>query len=101
MSYEADPEIAKWFTNVDFRRALALGIDRDQLNEAFWLGLGTPSSACRPDDNPYSPGPEYRTLWHVHDPTKANEMLDRIGLDKKDGEGYRLRTDGKGGCASR
>ena len=46
-AYEADPEIAKWLTNRDFRHALALGIDRDQLNEAFWLGIGTPGS-CVP-----------------------------------------------------
>ena len=43
-AYEADPEIAKWLKNRDFRRALSLGIDRDQLNEAFWLGIGTPGS---------------------------------------------------------
>ena len=39
-SYEGDPEIAKLLRNKDFRHALALGIDRDQLNEAFWLGRG-------------------------------------------------------------
>jgi len=27
---------------------------------------------------------------------QANELLDKVGLTKKDGEGYRLRTDGKG-----
>ena len=43
-SYTADPEIRKWLTNADFRRALSLGIDRDQLNETFWLGVGTPGS---------------------------------------------------------
>ena len=41
-SYEGDPEIAKLLRNKDFRHALALGIDRDQLNEAFWLGVGSP-----------------------------------------------------------
>ena len=30
------------------------------------------------------------------DRKQANELLGKIGLDKKDGEGYRLRTDGKG-----
>ena len=35
-------------------------------------------------------------MWASHDPKKANEMLDSIGLNKKDSEGYRLRTDGKG-----
>jgi peptide/nickel transport system substrate-binding protein len=96
LSYEADPEIGKWMNTADFRRALALGIDREQINETFWLGTGTPSSVVPADHNKYNPGPEYRTLWATHDPKKANEMLDKVGLDKKDAEGYRLRTDGKG-----
>ena len=96
LSYEADPEIAKWMNTVDFRRALALGIDRDQINETFWLGTGTPSSVVPVDSNKYNPGPEYRKLWATLDVKKANEMLDKIGLAKKDAEGYRLRTDGKG-----
>jgi peptide/nickel transport system substrate-binding protein len=95
-SFDADPEIAKWLTNVDFRRALSLGIDRDQLNEAFWLGLGVPGSHAPWESSPYSPGPEYRTLWATNDPAKANQLLDGIGLTQKDGEGYRLRTDGQG-----
>jgi len=96
MSYEADPEIAKWITTADFRRALALGVNRDQINEAFWLGTGTPSSCVPAETNPYNPGPEYRTLWATHDVAKANAMLDRIGLRQKDAAGFRQRTDGKG-----
>ncbi|HXH10732.1 MAG TPA: ABC transporter substrate-binding protein [Alphaproteobacteria bacterium] len=96
LSYDADPELAKWFNTADFRRALALGIDRDQINETFWLGTGTPSSVVPADHNKYNPGPEYRTLWATYDPQKANAMLDKLGLDEKDAEGYRLRTDGKG-----
>ena len=96
LSYDADPEIAKWMNTADFRRALALGIDRDQINETFWLGTGTPSSVVPVDSNKYNPGPQYRKLWATLDVKKANEMLDKIGLAKKDPEGYRLRTDGKG-----
>ena len=95
LAYEPDPEIGKWTSNRDFRRALSLGIDRDQLNETFWLGMGTPGSGVVPEDSPYSPGPEYRKLWSTYDLKMANEMLDKIGLDKKDSEGYRLRSDGK------
>jgi len=94
--YDADPEVAKWLQNKDFRHALSLGIDRDQLNETFWLGVGTPGSVVPSEDLPYNPGPEYRTLWATHDPDQANEILDSIGLDKKDDDGFRLRTDGKG-----
>lgn len=96
LSYEADPEIARWFNTTDFRRALSLGIDRDQLNETFWLGLGTAGSMVPADTNKYNPGPEYRTRWATHDPAQANMLLDRVGLDKKDDQGFRLRTDGGG-----
>jgi peptide/nickel transport system substrate-binding protein len=92
-SYEADPEIGKWLRNVDFRRALSMGIDRDQLNEAFFLGMGTPSSLAPPDDSPENPGPEWRTKWSTLDINQANQLLDKIGLTKKDSEGYRVRTD--------
>jgi len=93
---EADPEIAKWLQTRDFRRALSLGIDRDQLNETFWLGVGTPGSVAPAEGTTYSPGPEWRKKWSTHNPKLGNELLDKIGLAKKDGEGYRLRTDGKG-----
>ncbi len=92
-SFRADPEIAKWLTNADFRRALALGVDRGQLNETFWLGIGTPGSTAPSDSSPYNPGKEWRTKWSTHDPAKANQMLDALGLAKKDSEGFRVRTD--------
>jgi len=95
-TYEADTEIGKWLQNRDFRIALSLGIDREQLNEAFWLGVGTPGSQVLSESSPYNPGPEYRTMHSTYDPAKANQLLDSIGLTKKDAEGYRVRTDGKG-----
>jgi peptide/nickel transport system substrate-binding protein len=93
LSYEADPEIGKWFRTVDFRRALGLGIDRDQINETFWLGTGVPGSFVPRESNKYNPGPEYRTKWATYDPKQSNDLLDKVGLTKKDGEGYRLRAD--------
>ncbi|MBI1775401.1 MAG: ABC transporter substrate-binding protein [Proteobacteria bacterium] len=92
-SYKADPEIAKWIGTADFRRALSLGIDRDQMNETFWLGVGVPGSVVPADASPYNPGPEWRKKWSTYDPAKANQMLDAIGLAKKDSEGFRVRTD--------
>ena len=94
--YDEDPEVARWLTNRDFRHALALGIDRDQINETFFLGVGTPGSPVPDDSVPEMPGPEYRKKWSVLDPKQANEILDKAGLDTKDADGYRLRTDGKG-----
>jgi peptide/nickel transport system substrate-binding protein len=93
MSYEADAEIAKWLNNTDFRIAMSLGIQRDQLNEALWLGMGTSGSYIIGEESPVNPGPEYRTLNMQYDPKQANELLDSLGLSKKDAEGYRVRTD--------
>ncbi|MCC7369643.1 MAG: ABC transporter substrate-binding protein [Chloroflexi bacterium] len=92
-SYKADPEVRTWLTNVDFRRALSLGIDRDQINEAFFLGMGTPSSLMGEDASPENAGPEWRRKWSVLDLPQSNALLDKIGLTKKDGEGFRVRTD--------
>jgi peptide/nickel transport system substrate-binding protein len=96
LSYNGDAEIAKWLNNKDFRRALSMGIDRAQINEAFFLGTGTLGSVAPSDDAPDSPGPEWRTKWSTYDPQQSNDLLDKIGLDKKDTDGYRLRADGQG-----
>lgn len=95
-TFDGDAEINKWFNTTDFRRALSLGIDREALNEIFWLGTGQPSSLAPADTNPYFPGAEYRLMWATYEPDRANQMLDEIGLAEKDSEGYRLRTDGGG-----
>ena len=91
-SYETDAEIAKWLSTRNFRIALSHGIDRAQINETFVLGLGQTGSAAPGDRTLYSPGPAFRTLHTALDVKKANEMLDALGLTKKDGEGYRLRA---------
>lgn len=95
-TYDADPEIAQWMNNPDFRRALSLGVERDQINEIFFLGTGTPGSPAPAESTIFSPGPEFRTLWSTYEPEQANDMLDSIGLDQKDGDGFRQRSDGQG-----
>ena len=93
LNHTADPELGKLLATADFRRALSLGIDRDQLNETFWLGLATPGSTAPADVMPENPGPEWRKKWSVLDIAQANKMLDALGLAKKDRDGYRLRAD--------
>jgi peptide/nickel transport system substrate-binding protein len=95
-SFDRDREIAKWLGTREFRIALSHGIDRQQVNETFVLGLGQTGSAAPGERTLYFPGPEYKTLHCAHDVKKANAMLDKLGLTKKDSEGYRLRTDGGG-----
>ncbi|HXF36949.1 MAG TPA: ABC transporter substrate-binding protein [Actinomycetota bacterium] len=96
LAYDKDPVIGDLLRNVAFRRALSLAVDRDQINEVFFLGTSVPTATVPPDDNKYFPGPEWRTKWAVLDPDQANELLDGIGLTDRDDQGFRLRPDGKG-----
>ncbi len=93
MDYRLDPVVGKLLATADFRRALSLGIDRDQMNETFWLGLATPGSSAPAEVMPESPGIEWRKKWSTLDIATANKLLDGLGLTKKDSEGYRLRPD--------
>jgi peptide/nickel transport system substrate-binding protein len=94
-NFDGDAEIAKWLTNKDFRIALSLGIDRDQLNEVFWLGQGEPGGPAPAENTLYSAGPGSRKLNSTLDPKKANDLLDKLGLVKGT-DGVRQRSDGKG-----
>lgn len=96
LAYDADRELGDLLRTADFRRALALGVDRQQINDAFYIGTSTPSATMCGDDNEYFPGAEWRTKWATHDVAQANELLDKVGLTQKDADGYRLRRDGKG-----
>src|SRR5438445_13691169 len=43
-AYGGDPVIAKWLQTAGFEPALAIGIDRDEFNETFCLGIGVPGA---------------------------------------------------------
>lgn len=92
-TWEGDAEIEKWLRNRDFRIALSLALDREEINESIFLGIGRPRAYVTIPDNPYYPGPEYEKKYALRDLDKANEILDNLGLNKRDRAGYRLRTD--------
>ena len=94
-TWEGDPEIEKWLRNRDFRIALSVAIDREEINESIFLGMGQPRAYVATPDNPYYPGPEFEKKYAVRDLDKANKILDKLGLDRKDRDGYRLRSDNK------
>jgi peptide/nickel transport system substrate-binding protein len=91
---DGDEELIDLLNQADFRRAISLGIDRGQLNEALWLGLGTPGSCIPSPESPQNPGEsEWRDRWSTLDVDLGNELLDGLGLTERDNEGYRLRRD--------
>jgi peptide/nickel transport system substrate-binding protein len=80
--------------DVRFRRALSLAIDRDDLNQTLYFGLGTPAGNTAIAASPlYS---EARAAsGAVFDPAGANRLLDEIGLTEREADGIRRLPDGR------
>jgi peptide/nickel transport system substrate-binding protein len=84
----------KLFRDARFRRALSLGIDRDEINQIMYYGLGMGgNNTVLPQSPLYRP--EYRETWASYDPERANALLDEIGLTERSGDGLRLLPDGR------
>jgi peptide/nickel transport system substrate-binding protein len=89
-----DPVWRKLFQDVRVRRALSQAIDRREINEVIYFGLGRPSA------NTVLPAsPLYREEYakaHVDfDIEEANRLLDEAGLQNRDAYGIRLLPDGR------
>jgi len=90
-----DPVLKELFNNKDFRIALSVAINRKAINDALYFGLATPYPGAGHPGLPFVKK-EWQTMYIEYDVKKANDLLDKIGLTKKDADGYRLRSDGKG-----
>jgi peptide/nickel transport system substrate-binding protein len=94
-TYKADPEIGKLMATKEFRIALSLAINRDQIKESVFLGLGEARQGVPAPWHPYFPGAEWATKYTEFKRDEANKMLDQLGLTKRDGQGIRLMANGK------
>ncbi|MDA8870990.1 ABC transporter substrate-binding protein, partial [Rhizobiaceae bacterium] len=82
------------FQNVDVRRALSLGIDRNEINEAIFFGLGrTDANSVLPSSPLYKD--EYARAWADYDVDQANTLLDGAGYQEKGADGFRMLPDGR------
>jgi peptide/nickel transport system substrate-binding protein len=87
-----DPVLRQIYSDVRFREAMSLAIDRNEINELLYLGLGTPEQAL-PINVPFVTE-EDKAYMIDFDPDRANQLLDEMGL-KKGSNGMRLRPDGQ------
>jgi peptide/nickel transport system substrate-binding protein len=82
------------FHDKRFRQALSLAVNRHEINMVTFFGLGREVA-----DSPLPQSPlykdEYANAWASLDVAKANELLDAVGLDKRDSDGVRLLPDGR------
>ena len=89
----ADPVWREVVRNPDFRRALSLAIDRQEINQTIYFGLAdTGGNTVLPGSPLYLP--EYAAAWTDFDLAEANALLDAAGLARRGG-GIRLLPDGR------
>lgn len=89
-----DPEKRKVFGDLRFRQAMSVAINRDEVNEVAFFGLGEPKQYIG-----FSPAPDFvDPQWAQHyaqfDPDMANKLLDEVGMKDTDGDGFRELPNG-------
>jgi peptide/nickel transport system substrate-binding protein len=90
-----DPEKRKVFGDLRFRQAMSVAINRPEINEVAYFGMGEPKQYIA-----FSPAPEFvDAKWSQHfaqyDPALANSLLDEIGMKDIDGDGFRELPNGE------
>ena len=96
-TFNDDPEIGELVRTKDFRVALSLAINREELLNGFFIGIGTIRNGAPSPDDPYlRHQPELENLYMERDLEKSNQLLDGLGLIDTDGDGLRNRRDGRG-----
>ncbi|MHB1448508.1 MAG: ABC transporter substrate-binding protein, partial [Bellilinea sp.] len=94
-TYDKDPVVAELLQSKDFRVALSYAIDRDEIKEAVFLGLGEARQPVPAPWHPYYPGDDVAFKYTEFNQDLANQMLDALGLTGRDGDGFRTNKDGK------
>ena len=91
----ADLDKRAVFGDLRFRQAMSVAINRDEINEVAYFGLGTAQQFV-----PFSPAPDFvpeemKQHHAQYDPDLANKLLDEVGAVDQDGDGTRDLPNGK------
>jgi peptide/nickel transport system substrate-binding protein len=91
-----DPVLKEIFSNPVFSYAMSIALDREEFSKVVCFGECELINTGVPIHPTASfAKPEWYTYGTEYDVDKANQMLDDLGLDKKDSEGFRLLSNGK------
>lgn len=88
-----DPIKSAWFTNPDFRRAVAYAIDRDTMINNIFQGLGEPQSSPISVQSPYYIPPSEGLETYDYSVETAKGLLEDTGFEYSDA-GELLDSDG-------
>jgi peptide/nickel transport system substrate-binding protein len=88
-----DKQLAALYWQHRFREALSIAINRDEMNQIIYFGRGTPRQVtAHPSSSMFEP--VFATAYTQYDPSRANILLNELGLLDVDGDGLREYPDG-------
>lgn len=90
-----DPVKNKLYNNKEFRQALSVAINREEVIKLQYKGGVFASQVAPMRGEPYRGESELFQSWTKFSPDQANQMLNKLGLTAKDAQGFRLGADGK------
>ncbi|ODT82231.1 MAG: hypothetical protein ABS76_08210 [Pelagibacterium sp. SCN 64-44] len=82
------------FNNKDFRIAMSHAIDRQEIIDTVYFGLTNPAQPAVAPGFPNYYNEQLAKQFTEFDTETANRLLDELGLDGRDADGYRLGPDG-------
>ncbi|MEO1020270.1 MAG: ABC transporter substrate-binding protein, partial [Pseudomonadota bacterium] len=89
-----DPKKRELLNTKDFRVALSHAIDREEIIDLIFLGQGEPWQLGPPKDHALY-NEKLAKQFTEFDPETANQILDGLGFDQRDSDGFRLDKDGE------
>ena len=88
-----DPVLREIFNDIRFRQAMSLAVNREEINETLYFGLGVPRQWGVSSTSPFYED-WMGQYYAAYDPDQANMLLDEMGLEVGD-NGIRIRPDGQ------
>ena len=79
-----------WLQNIEFRKAVSLGVNRKAFADAVFLGAAEPTwGPVSPSNKTWYPPANANAIdRHPYDPAKARSLLTRLGMAKAAGDVY-------------
>ncbi len=94
MTHE-DPDKRKVFADLRFRQAMSVAINRDEINEVAFFGMGDPKQYTGFTDSPPFLEDKWKQYYAQYDPQLATKLLTEIGMKDVDGDGFLELPNGK------
>jgi peptide/nickel transport system substrate-binding protein len=89
-----DLEKRKVYSDIRFRQAMSIALDRNEINDVAYYGMGVVEQFVGISPAPDFVPEEIKMHMTQYDPDGANALLDEVGLIDVDGDGFRELPNG-------